>query len=66
MSIYECIRLTGALGDLINRRASQAELLEQAVKDGYRFMREYGVRKIMQGLTTVEEVMAVTVAESER
>ena len=66
MSIYECIRLTAALGDLINRRASQAELLEQAVKDGYRFMREYGVRKIMQGLTTVEEVMAVTVAESER
>ena len=66
MSIYEVIRLTPAMGELITHRASQADMLQQALKDGYRYMREYGVRKIMQGLTSVEEVMAVTVAESER
>jgi type II secretory ATPase GspE/PulE/Tfp pilus assembly ATPase PilB-like protein len=65
MSIYELIRVTPALGELITHRSSQANLYQQAIKDGYRPMREYGIRKIMQGLTSVEEVLAVTVAESE-
>ncbi len=65
MSIYEVIRITAALGELITRRAPHADLLQQAIKDGYRFMREYGVRKIMQGYTSVEEVLSVTVAEHE-
>ncbi len=66
MSIYEVIRVTAAMGELITRRAPHNELLQQGIKDGYRFMREYGVRKIMQGLTSVEEVLSVTVAEHER
>ena len=66
MSIYELIRVTAALGELITKRAPHHELLQQAIKDGYRFMREYGVRKIMQGLTSVEEVLSVTVAEHEQ
>ena len=65
MSIYELIRITPTLGEMITHRASQASLLQQALKDGYRPMREYGVRKVMQGYTSVEEVIAVTVAESE-
>jgi type II secretory ATPase GspE/PulE/Tfp pilus assembly ATPase PilB-like protein len=38
-------------------------MLQQAIRDGYRPMREYGVRKILQGLTSVEEVLSVTVME---
>jgi type II secretory ATPase GspE/PulE/Tfp pilus assembly ATPase PilB-like protein len=64
MSIYELIRITPAMGELITHRSGQANLLQQALKDGYRPMREYGIRKVMQGLTSVEEVLAVTVAES--
>ncbi|HCN29722.1 MAG TPA: secretion system protein E [Verrucomicrobiales bacterium] len=66
MSIYELVRLTPAMGELITHKASGQQLLQQALKDGYRPMREYGVRKILAGLTTIEEVISVTVAESEQ
>ncbi len=66
MSIYELVRLTPAMGELITHRASSAQLYQQAYKDGYRPMREYGVRKILAGLTSIDEVISVTVAESEQ
>lgn len=66
MSIYELVRLTPTMGELITHKASGQQLLQQAIKDGYRPMREYGVRKILAGLTTIEEVISVTVAESEQ
>ena len=66
MSIYELVRLTPAMGELITHKASSAQLMQQAYKDGYRPMREYGVRKVLDGNTTIEEVISVTVAESEQ
>jgi type II secretory ATPase GspE/PulE/Tfp pilus assembly ATPase PilB-like protein len=65
MSIYELIRITPALADLISHRAAHQQLVVQATKDGYRPMREYGIRKILAGLTSIEEVISVTVADSE-
>ena len=65
MSIYELIRITPTLADLITHRDSRQNLLTQAIKDGYRPLRDYGVRKILAGLTSVEEVLSVTVSESE-
>lgn len=65
MSIYELIRVTPALAELITHRESRHALLAQALKDGYRPLRDYGVRKILAGLTSVEEVLSVTVSEGE-
>jgi type II secretory ATPase GspE/PulE/Tfp pilus assembly ATPase PilB-like protein len=65
MSIYELIRITPALADLISHRRSHQDLLAQAITDGYRPMREYGIRKVLAGLTSIDEVISVTVAESE-
>jgi type II secretory ATPase GspE/PulE/Tfp pilus assembly ATPase PilB-like protein len=64
MSIYELIRLTPAMGELVTQRASHSLLLQQGIKDGYRPLREYGIRKVLQGLTTVEEVISVTVNDA--
>ncbi len=66
MSIYELVRITPAMGELITHRASSQQLYQQAYKDGYRPMREYGVRKILAGNTSIDEVISVTVAESEQ
>jgi type II secretory ATPase GspE/PulE/Tfp pilus assembly ATPase PilB-like protein len=63
MSIYELVRITPAMGELVTARAGAKALAEQAVKDGYRPMREYGIRKVLEGITTVEEVISVTVAD---
>ena len=66
MSIYELVRITPAMGELLTHKASGQQLLQQAYVDGYRPMREYGVRKVLDGNTTIEEVISVTVAESEQ
>lgn len=60
MAIYEIAMVTPALQDLISRKASANELTRQARRDGFISMREYGWRKVLEGSTTVEEVMRVT------
>ncbi len=63
MAIYELVRITAAMGELITSKASSQALTQQAIADGYRPMREYGLRKVLAGKTAVEEVISVTVAE---
>ena len=38
-------------------------LREQARRDGMRTMREDGIRKVLAGLTTIEEVVSATVGD---
>lgn len=60
LAIYEIVMVTPPMQDMISRKASANELLRQARRDGYVSMREYGWRKVLDGITTVEEVMRVT------
>jgi type II secretory ATPase GspE/PulE/Tfp pilus assembly ATPase PilB-like protein len=60
MAIYEIVMVTQAIQDLISRKASSSELTRQARKDGFVSLRDYGWRKVLEGATTVEEVMRVT------
>ncbi|MEM9079848.1 MAG: GspE/PulE family protein [Verrucomicrobiota bacterium] len=63
LAIYEVAILTEKLQDLIVKGAPQAEWKDQALLDGYVPMREYGWHKVMQGLTTVEEVVSATAVD---
>ncbi|MEM7385581.1 MAG: hypothetical protein AAF514_11610, partial [Verrucomicrobiota bacterium] len=49
--------------ELITAGKSQSELYDQAVKDGFLPMREYGYLKVMDGTTTLEEVVSATTTE---
>jgi type II secretory ATPase GspE/PulE/Tfp pilus assembly ATPase PilB-like protein len=60
LAIYEIVVLTQALQELVAHSSQNNELKAQAVKDGYIPMRGYGWIKVMQGLTTIEEVISVT------
>ncbi|MFZ4763854.1 MAG: GspE/PulE family protein [Roseimicrobium sp.] len=60
MAIYEIAMITPPMQELVTRKASAGELTRQARKDGFISMREYGWRKVLEGITTVEEVMRVT------
>jgi type II secretory ATPase GspE/PulE/Tfp pilus assembly ATPase PilB-like protein len=60
MAIYEMVMVTQPIQDLISRKATGIEFTRQARKDGFLSMREYGWQKVLQGVTTVEEVMRVT------
>lgn len=63
LSIYEVVLVTQALQHLINSRAHPSEFMKQALRDGYVPMRGYGFQKVLQGETTIEEVLSVTAAE---
>jgi len=63
LAIYEVALITDAMQDLIVRGADSKELMEQAHKDGYVPMREYGWHKVLAGETTLEEVISVTSSE---
>ena len=60
LGIFEIVLMTSAMQELIAAKASAGELLRQARKEGYVSMREYGWKKIIEGVTTVEEVVRVT------
>lgn len=60
MAIYEMVMVTPQIQELIARKASGTDFTRQARRDGFISMREYGWRKVLDGVTTVEEVMRVT------
>jgi general secretion pathway protein E len=60
LAIFEIVMMSNAMQDLVAQRASSSALLRQARQEGFISMREYGWRKVLEGVTTLEEVMRVT------
>ena len=63
LAIYEVVLVTPAMEDLIVRGASSADLKAKAIEEGFMTMREYGWQKVLEGDTTVEEVLDATTVE---
>jgi type IV pilus assembly protein PilB len=59
VGIFEILTLTPRLKELITRQAGEAELRRAATAAGTRLLLADAVRKVRQGLTTVEEVLRV-------
>jgi len=59
IGIYETIETTGAVRDLIMKRATADQIQEQAQKEGMRTMVEDGLVKAAQGITSIEEILRV-------
>lgn len=60
LAIYEVILITPEMQELVAHGAPSNKLRDQAYRDGYVPMRTYGWHKVMQGMTTIEEVISVT------
>ena len=60
LAIYEICLLTTRMQEIIAHGEGQTAVRDQAVRDGYVPMRHYGWVKVMQGMTTIEEVISVT------
>lgn len=63
LAIYEICVVTKEIEDLITKRATEAQLKEMAVRQGFIPMREYGIYKCFDGDTTLEEVVSATAAD---
>ena len=59
-AIYEFLTVDGTIQDLILRRAASGEITRAAQRAGMRTRRQDGWRKVLQGVTTPEEVLRVT------
>ncbi len=58
--VFEYLRITDPIRELINQRKPTLQLRDKAVEMGMRTLREDGVRCILDGYTTVEEVLKYT------
>jgi len=58
--IYELLLMDDAIGPLILRNADAQAIKRAAMEQGMDSLRDDGARKVLNGLTTVEEVLAAT------
>ncbi len=63
VALYEVMRFNEQLKELVLQGVSTAELKAAAIKNGMASLRMSGIQKIMQGVTTPEEVMRVTMSD---
>jgi type IV pilus assembly protein PilB len=62
VGLYEVMEVTDEIRELILIGASSLELRKRAIEDGMITLRESGLHKIRNGITTLEEVVRETVA----
>ena len=58
--VFEYLRMSAPLRELVNNRAPTLIIREKARELGMRTMREDGIRSILDGYTTVDEVLRYT------
>ncbi|MCQ9206100.1 MAG: Flp pilus assembly complex ATPase component TadA [Omnitrophica bacterium] len=59
-AIFEILVMEQSLRELIFRRVTSQEIKEGALKLGMRTLRQNGLKKVLEGVTTLGEVMRVT------
>jgi type IV pilus assembly protein PilB len=60
IGIFEVLPVNEVIKDLIIKRASADQIATQAIKDGMTTLKQDGIKKAIEGLTSVEEVWRVT------
>ena len=65
VGIIEVLSLSAKIRSLIMDKASEHTIKEQARKEGMITLREDGINKARAGLTSLEEVVRVTIADKE-
>jgi len=63
MGIFEIFEIDDDVRHMINKRSPTLSLRQRARELGMRTLREDGVRKVMAGLTSAEEVISITVGD---
>jgi type II secretory ATPase GspE/PulE/Tfp pilus assembly ATPase PilB-like protein len=64
-AIFELIPIDADLRSLITKRASAQEIREFAKSKGYLTLWDSGIKKVEEGITSVEEVLRVTLIKED-
>lgn len=62
IGIYEILKISPAINDLILKERPSQEIVVQAQKEGMVLMKQDGFLKTLKGITTLEEIIRVTEA----
>ncbi len=60
MAVFEVLKITETIRNLVIRQASSPEIKQKALEDGMRSLRMNAIDKAVEGYTTLEEVLRVT------
>ncbi|MBU1358296.1 MAG: type IV-A pilus assembly ATPase PilB [Gammaproteobacteria bacterium] len=60
VGIYQVMPISEEIQKIILRDGSSLDIAKQSEAEGVRSLRQSGLKKVMQGLTSLEEVLAVT------
>jgi type IV pilus assembly protein PilB len=63
IALYEVMPFYDGLKELVLQGASTAEVKAEAIRQGMKTLRMAGIQKLIEGVTTVEEVLRVSVAD---
>lgn len=59
--VYQVVRITPEMSEMIMSEATSIEFAEQCKKEGFWDLRESGLDKVKQGVTSIAEIIRVTV-----
>ena len=62
--IFEIFQIDDEVRHMVNENLSTPQLRRQAREIGMRTMREDGIRKVLNGMTSADEVINVTMADA--
>ncbi|GGY76156.1 type IV-A pilus assembly ATPase PilB [Marinobacter zhanjiangensis] len=60
VGIYEVVKVTESLANMIMEEASSLAIAREAQKEGFRNLRQSALRKVIEGVTSLEEANRVT------
>lgn len=63
IALYEVMPMKEEMKDLVLNGASSSELKSEAIRLGMSTLRQSGIKKIAEGVTTIEEVTRITMAD---
>lgn len=61
MGIFELLKMTTRIRQMVQLKKSSEEIKDEAVKEGMLTLREDGLNKAFEGATTLSEIMRVTI-----
>jgi type IV pilus assembly protein PilB len=63
IALYEVMPFSEPVKELVLNGASSAEIKRAAIREGMKSLRMSGVTKVAEGVTTIEEILRVTMAD---
>ena len=63
-AIHEILEVNSSIREMIFEGKSEFEIKDQAIKNGMTPLREAGIDKIKEGVSTVEEILRATVEDN--